>query len=479
MGEKENFLFAPEGPLVTSSVIMNKQDFSPKTIALVPSKQRLTSTAGLGTLLEAFDRSSLKDQFRDCLPERVSPRSKGAYRLGLVQLASFLFGHDCLDDLNHFRKDPHLNTVMRGDTTAPRTMGDFLRDFQSHHLANLNKFLARQAKTYRLQLEKVLKKKFKPSRAPHLSIDSTSHIQSGSKMEGLAYNYKGDWCLDSQVIFDELGFCWDLELRSGNTSSGVGSSEQVRRAFKSYRYKDEKYLSGDSAYCNQEMIKTSMGLGVYFTFTANQGTTGWEGHIEEMTKWIPWEYTAEQKKWALENDKELPEVELGSFYWRPSWNEVLRLPVVVKRTKVDQGDLFTGNWKHYGVVTNLPLFNWSLQEVIEHHNKRGNAENFIREEKYGYDLKHFPCLQLKANHAYGLLAMVAHNILRWVAIHDRPARPRFAKGVRHKFLYIPGKIVSHARHLVMRVPVHFMEEVNQLRIGLQLQPYSALTAGGP
>lgn len=35
----------------------------------------------------------------------------------------------------------------------------------------------------------------------------------------------------------------------------------------------------------------------------------------------------------------------------------------------------------------------------------GNAENFIKEEKYGYDLKNFPCLKLNANYAYGLLAM--------------------------------------------------------------------------
>lgn len=47
-------------------------------------------------------------------------------------------------------------------------------------------------------------------------------------MEGLGYNYKDEWCLDSQVIFDELGFCWDLELRPGSTKSGVGASEQSR-----------------------------------------------------------------------------------------------------------------------------------------------------------------------------------------------------------------------------------------------------------
>ena len=454
---------------------MNTQhDFSPNFLRLQPTRQHLTSAAGLGTLIESFDNSTLKLPFSKSLPERTSHRSQGSYRLGLIQLASFMYGHDCLADLEEFREDKTLEEVMRGETVAPRTMGDFLRDFELENIEKLNYFLPQQAKSYRIQLEKMLKKEFKPSLAPHLSIDSTGHVQSGKKMEGLAYNYKDEWGLDSQVIFDELGLCWDFELRSGNTKSGVGAAEQIRRAFSSYKFNDEKYLSGDAAYCNQEIITTCMSVGAKFTFTANQATTGWQNHIQDITNWQPYIYSSLAKKYAAENEVILPEIELGYFYWRPSWNDVLRLPVVVKRTrKTDQLSLIDGEWTYYGVVTNIPLINWSLQKVIEHHNKRGNAENFIREEKYGYDLKHFPCLELKANHAYGQLAMVAHNILRWAAIHENPSRPRFAKGFRRKFIYIPGKLVSHARLLVLKVSQKYFEEVNRLRQALELKPYSS------
>ncbi len=175
----------------------------------------------------------------------------------------------------------------------------------------------------------------------------------------------------------------------------------------------------------------------------------------------------------MDQGYELPEVELARFFWRPSWNEVLCFPVVVKRTKVrGQLELGQGEFKHYGVITNLDLTKMTYQQVIEHHNKRGNAENFIREEKYGYDLKHFPCLELKANHAYGALAMVAHNILRWVAIHENPQRPRFSKYLRRNFIHIPGKIVSHARYLFVKIPEHFLQEVNRIRMALELKPCS-------
>jgi len=154
---------------------MNIQhEFSPKIVPLKVSKQRLTSAAGLGTLIEAFDNSPLKVAFSECLPERSSPRSKGAYRLALIQLASFLYGHDCLDDLSKFRQDPYLTEIMDGETAAPKTMGDFLRDFTPENSNSLNLFLSKQAKAYRLQLFKMLKKEFKPKLAPHMSEYSLS-----------------------------------------------------------------------------------------------------------------------------------------------------------------------------------------------------------------------------------------------------------------------------------------------------------------
>lgn len=456
---------------------MAKKDFVPKILRLESSKHKLTSAAGLGTLIEAFDQSSLKHPFMACLPERTSNRSLGSYRLGLIQLASFIRGHDCLMDLEEFRHDETLSEMMKGETVSPRTMGDFLRDFEDLNLNKLNDFLPFQAQSCRKQLERMLKKEYKPTLAPHLSIDSTSHVQQGKKMQGLAYNYKDEWCLDSQVIFDELGFCWDFVLRPGNAASGFGAVEQVRRAFAGYKFRDEKYLSGDSAYCEQELIKTCLALGVQFTFTAHQARTGWEDHIEDISNWTPWVYTHAQKQDAIDHDYELPEVEVGHFYWQPSWNPVLRIAVVVKRTKQDQGDLIHGHWKYYGVVTNMSLFSNSAQYIIEHHNKRGNAENFIREEKYGYDLKHFPCLELKANHAYGALAMVAHNLLRWVSIHDRPHRPRFSKALRRQFVNIPGKMVSHGRMLRLKVSEYYFKEVNRLREALGLKLYSPIPTG--
>ena len=125
------------------------------------------------------------------------------------------------------------------------------------------------------------------------------------------------------------------------------------------------------------------------------------------------------------------------------------------------------------MVTNFSLYNTKIQEVFLHHQKRGNAENFIREEKYGYDLKHFLCLKLNANRAYGLLAMIAHNLLRFAALTENPKKTKFAKKFRRCFISIPGKLVEHARALFLKIPVYFLKEVRRLREGLQLNPETA------
>ena len=439
----------------------NRPQFKPRKIKLVGSKEKLTNAAGLGTMVEAFDESPLASKFSDCLPERLSNRSKGSYRLGLIQLSSFLYGHDCIDDLIEFKQDSNLEAVMRGETVLPRTMGNFLRDFSKNHIESLNKFLPIQAKSYLSSLKNLYPENSILKEPICLDIDSTPHEQRGKKMEGLAYNYKDMWCLDSQVIFDQFGMCWGFDLRSGNTKSGVGASEMIKTAFKNFSFRDEKQFRADSAYCNQEVIKTGLGLGAEFTITANQATTGWRDHIHTITNWEP----------STKDEN----IHYGSFLWQPSWSESLRVPVVVKREVQDdeQRDLFDDFYKYYGVVTNMSLYKKTKQSVMEHHQKRGNAENFIREEKYGYDLKHFPCLKLDANHAFGLIAMVAHNLLRWMSLIDNPNKTKFAKKFRRKFIKIPGKLVSHARELTLRVPIRFLKEVQKIRLALQLKPHPA------
>ena len=89
------------------------KSFKPRKLKLVASKKKLTNASGLGAMIEGFDSSLLSTSFSQCLPERKSNRSMGSYRLGLIQLASFLYGHDCIDDIIEFKTDPFLKAIFR------------------------------------------------------------------------------------------------------------------------------------------------------------------------------------------------------------------------------------------------------------------------------------------------------------------------------------------------------------------------------
>jgi len=103
--------------------LKSNQEWRPRHIRLIPTKEKLTDAVGLGSMVEVFDQSSLAKDFAKSLPKRSSPNSYGSYRLGLIQVSSFLYGHDSLDDLEEFQEDPALEAIMRGETVAPKTMG--------------------------------------------------------------------------------------------------------------------------------------------------------------------------------------------------------------------------------------------------------------------------------------------------------------------------------------------------------------------
>ena len=458
------------------------KEFHPRAIKLVPCEDKYTAASGLATIMEVFDESPLSEGLKEALPKRsvANGRSKGSYRLGLIQINSFLYGHDCLEDLEEFREDPLLEEFLCGEVCAPKTMGDFLRDATEETSRKMNGYLSKFARAVRKQLIEVQPEQYKPNPAFTIDMDSTEHLQHGQVMEGCAWNYKGNWGLYSEVAYDELGFCHGIQLGAGNTKPGSTCVPLIEHCFAGLKFTDEKYYRADSAYCWSDVIQTLIRLGVTYTITAHDGNAGWKDQVSEVTEWVPWTYTEDEIKAAAKRKKNkvLPKAEVGRFFWQPNWAENLRIAVIVKRTWMEKLEDGTAGWKYYAIITNFNLLHHSYQSVMQWHQKRGGTENFIKEEKYGYDLKNFPCLELQANQLFAQLAMVAQNILRWVALVQKPDKTHYSKKIRRRYIYIPGRVIKHARQIFLKVPVRFYEEVKMLLPGLRFNPKSSAFASG-
>lgn len=126
-----------------------------------------------------------------------------------------------------------------------------------------------------------------------------------------------------------------------------------------------------------------------------------------------------------------------------------------------------GGWDYYAVVTNHDLTKKTYQEVMLHHQRRASSENMNKEAKYGYKLNNFPCRHLVANQAWYVLAMVAHNLLRFVSLMDNPERPHMAKKTRRKFINFPSKFLGRAKQFWLRVPKTFYQGVIEVIAGWQ------------
>jgi hypothetical protein len=459
-----------------------------KKIKIIPSDVSLTATTGLGIFLEIFDQSPFALEFKHCLPERISHRSVGSYMMAMILLAGHIRGVENISSLRRVRNDPYLRELFYDDVAAIRTIQDFLYDFDESHIERLNIFLNKMAKAIFEQLRYQLGEDKAPTEFI-VDMDSSSHVHFGDEIEGLWYNYKNQWCLSSHVAFDQLGLCHGIKLEPGNTKPGTGAAKFIEEIFKDHRQQrlrrleGRDFFRGDSAYCYREVIEKCFELGIQFTVTAHKATTGWDKQFQkEGLDWRPWIYSKEDLEKAQKSGQELPEAQVARFYWEPSWAEgTLKIPIVVTRRfmklsqlkdkakKHGQENLFEidtvkeeGDWEYYAVVTNLNLHGWSLQEVIEHHRKRGNAENFVREGKYNFHLKKFPCEKLLPNQAWVCFAQIAHNLIRWVAILENPEHPSFSKKIRDDFIFMPGKIAKGSREIILRVANDAKEVIDKI-----------------
>jgi hypothetical protein len=128
-----------------------------------------------------------------------------------------------------------------------------------------------------------------------------------------------------------------------------------------------------------------------------------------------------------------------------------------------------------------PIFNgvqsFDVRESLRGHDlcalfglyrQRGNAENFIRELKNGFDLHHFPCQKLNANRAYCLIAAFAYNFMRFVGLVVSPTRPMFSKRIRSTLVGLACQVVRRARRTVFIFPRRYEKEVKRCLMNIRL-----------
>jgi Transposase DDE domain group 1 len=130
--------------------------------------------------------------------------------------------------------------------------------------------------------------------------------------------------------------------------------------------------------------------------------------------------------------------------------------LIVRRTRLvgPQAELWP-DWRHFCFLTNRGQ---DIVLVEAEHRDHAVVEQVISDLK-DQALAHFPSGQFNANGAWTVLAVLAHNMLRWTQLLGLPGTTvRAARTLRRRLLSIPGRLTRHARgwtlHLPARWPWH-------------------------
>ena len=139
-------------------------------------------------------------------------------------------------------------------------------------------------------------------------------------------------------------------------------------------------------------------------------------------------------------------------YQATSWKKPRRV-VLVRRLDIDPQEVLCADWlwEYEAIAT---TFDWDGEDVWHFYNYRGNAENHIKEAKYGFAVDQFSSQNFGANQASQGLKLLAYNLfLLYKREALQPAfRPWTVGRFRRRLLFLPGILVHHARQWSVRLP---------------------------
>lgn len=412
-------------------------------INIEETNQQLSARGGLVLWREVLDQLGLERKLEAALPTYKIACQASAYEKFEAMVLGMAAGADCLDEMDRLALDPAFDSVT-GELVSGRSYGDYLRSFDASLLKNLQYSLIDTALALRERLGFL-------SDSFTLKLDSTTHVQHGRKMEGLETNYKGEWGLDSLVAYDELGFQYWDEVRSGATYTSNGSPEVIHCVFKRLPRKINRYVLADSGFCNMAFFTACANAQAKFACAMR--SLMYQPLISRVNRWH------KPKKIVFYDGRAC---EIGScVYYPKGGREALRVVFLRALREGEQKTALFGDarYDYHAFVTNLHEHEMKNEDVVLWYRKRSDVERFIAEMKNGFDLKHLPCQKLSANKAYALMAAFAQNLVRYTAYVENPNKPHFSKVLRFKVLMLPVQVVRHARSVSFRFMTHHKQEV--------------------
>jgi len=388
---------------------------------------RVTSDGGLVLVRELDERLG----FGELIARHLADSRGKNTQLPLVDLLrqsvySRLAGYEDLNDAARLSQDPTFRLIgsrkiwERGAALTSR-----LQSFETElltqpdnlaGLATLNRELVARAET------------IDPFRRVVLDMDSTEIRVYGSQ-EHSAYNgHFESTCYHPLLLFNREGDCLAAKLRPGNVHSAEGWEELLLPEIVRQQQQGKAVVfRADAAFAKPEIYEALEARDVKYAIRLPANDNLQRNITELLTRQVG-------------RPSYKPVVWFKSFlYQAASWQTARR---VVAKVEFHCGELFP---RVGFIVTNLTA---ASRAVVRFYNKRGTAEQWIKEGKQAVKMTRLSCHRFRANEVRLWLSLIAYNLgnlWRRLALPGRIGNWSLTS-LQQRLVKTGGRLVKHARY---------------------------------
>ena len=261
-----------------------------------------------------------------------------------------------------------------------------------------------------------------------LDMDSTE-IPVYGEQEQSAYNgHFESTCYHPLLLFSREGDCLAVKLRPGNVHSAEGWAELLLPEIeRQQKLGKEVVFRADAAFAKPEIYEALEERGVKYAIRipANDNL---ERDIAEL---LP-------RPVGRPSLKPLAEYK-GFLYQAASWKTARR---VVAKVEHHLGELFP---RVGFIVTNLTL---PSRAVVRFYNKRGTAEQWIKEGKQAVKMTRLSCHRFRSNEVRLWLSVIAYNLgnLWRRLVLPKKSEKWSLTSLQQRLVKTGGRLIKHARY---------------------------------
>ncbi|MGA2880750.1 MAG: IS1380 family transposase [Bryobacteraceae bacterium] len=388
---------------------------------------RVTSDGGLILVRELDEHLGLGQLIAQHLTD---PRGTNS-RLPLADLLrqsvySRLAGYEDVNDAERLSQDPTFRLI-GSERTWDRgaALTSRLQSFETELLVEESNLLGLGA----INRELIAKAEVIDSpRRVVLDIDSTEIPVYGNQEQSAYNGHFESTCYHPLLLFNREGDCLAAKLRPGNVHSADDWEEVLLpEVERQQKHGNEVVVRADAAFAKPEIYEAleSREVNYAIRIPANENLD------RDIAELLPRPVGRPSIK---------PLVEYKSFlYQAASWKKARR---VVAKVEHHQGELFP---RVGFIVTNLSL---PSRAVVRFYNKRGTAEQWIKEGKQAVKMTRLSCHRFRANEVRLQLSLLAYNLGNLWRRMVLPKRIDHwsLTSLQQRLVKTGGRLVKHARY---------------------------------